>query len=523
MDALLGYTGLVGSTLRENLSPDTTEYFNRSNFNNVTGRKFRDVYCACITGIKWWSNVHPIEDEENMVKILATVKSISCNRFILISTIDVHDINYMNQTEACERTAREIYGYHRKFAEDSLRSHFGKKLYIFRLPTLFGMGIKENNLFYDFLNRRSIDKINVNTCLQWYSLSWLTEDIRESLLEGRPVTNLYSEPIETKDIVEKFFPECRMFVGYGPEIFYNQGSVFGLKTREDIFESMENYIRIMKYITQPNRMVISNMAWNPINDDHAIFLMNRYGINNVNVVPTKYGSWDTLFSSMNDVPAFVEKFHQHGIRIHGFQSVLCGVPGDFSSNHVSITNHLEKVMDLCRRVDGSVIIVSSPSKRFCKNSFEKIADVLSTVQCGNDIKVCLEPNSTEYGCNVGTTLSDCMSLVDFAKSRSVDGIGFYVNFDTGNRMLENDRLPRMSDDDRLPRMSDDIGHCQVSAPFLRGMRQWDYHAFESDGTLDFFRETDDDIKVCLEVSKVSIMNLGNQISRFVNFMSKSMI
>lgn len=510
MDALLGYSGVVGSTLRENLDPGTTAYFNRTNFDSISGRKFRDVYCACIPGLKWWANAHPIEDEENVVKILATIKTIACERFILISTIDVHDMKYMYQTEDCEKTTREVYGYHRKFVEDSLRDHFGLRLYIFRLPAYFGIGMNKN-ILHDLIHRKNAEKINMNTCLQWYCLWWLSEDIREGLLEERPVSNLYSETIETKDIIEKFFPEYLNIVPYGREVFHNHVSKFGLKSRNEIFQSMENYIRVVNYTENPNRMVISNMAWNPEHDFHAIFLMKRYGIRNVEILPNKYGSWDNLFSEKSLIPKFAQIFKDNGIDVYSLQSVLHGVAGDFSTNHVEIANHLEKVMDLCRRVGGSVIVVGSPQQRCVRNSGKMIADVLSAVQCGNDIKVCLEPNASEYGCKVGKNLDECSSIVDVAKSDSVDGIGFYLNFDTGNRILE---------DDRLPRNSDHIGHCQVSAPFLRGILNWNYDAFEKDGTLNFFRWMDDDIRVSLEVSQIPIMNLGNQIMRFVNFMSK---
>ena len=499
MHALLGFTGFVGSYLREDLDPHSTEYFNSKNFGNVVGREFGDVYCACIPAVKWWANSNPVDDMVCVKKIVDTVKTIACERLILISTIDVHDMNRENQTESCEFPSTEAYGFNRKHAEDELREFFGDRLFVFRLPALFGIGLKKNVLF-DLMNDNRVENVNGNSCFQWYSLEWLYQDIQSSLDKKRYVTNLYSEPVETSMIVAKFFPLANIDKS-SARLCYNHSSDFGLKSSEHVLEGMTNYIRVADYVKYPNRMVISNMAWDPEYDDHAIFLLKRYGVRNVEIIPTKYETWESLFSCA--APEFSRRFASHGISVYSLQSVLYGVDGDFATNSVGMANHLEKVVSLCRSIGGSVLVVGSPSKRSDENCGPQIADVLGAVQDGNhDIRVCLEPNSKEYGCRVGTTLDSCLDLRGSSE--------FFINFDTGNRIMEADRLPRESDV---------VGHCQISGPFLRPLRHRDYSTFQTDGTFGAICGLDGSIKVSLEV-KVPVLGLGEQVRRFVSFMSQ---
>jgi hypothetical protein len=106
---------------------------------------------------------------------------------------------------------------------------------IIRLPALFHKRIKKNVLF-DLLNNNNVDQINGNSAYQWYDLNDLWEDTLEIKEAG--IYDLFSEPIETQEILDRFFPEAK--VSYGSRIDYHCGSYkYG---KEEMLAKMEAFI-----------------------------------------------------------------------------------------------------------------------------------------------------------------------------------------------------------------------------------------------------------------------------------------
>lgn len=524
MDAILGYTGLVGSTLREGLNPETTKYFNSKNFNEIRGQVFNTVYCACIPGVKWKANKYPEEDIRLINYIIDDIKHISCEKIVLISTIDVHDVSKQIQTENVEHPAKHPYGINRLHVEKKLFELFGKKLFIVRLPALFGIGLKKNIIF-DLLNNNRLNQINGNSCFQWYPLKLLVRDIERFLNMSisdldflKNTINLYPSPIETMDIIRNLFPEYVNNVSYSKRFIYNQStSHYGIlnyqgdSAKKYIFSMLSDYVYIMKYYSKPNKMAISNMAWDTKYDDHAIFLMKRYNISKVELLPTKYGSWDEV---MKDHSIF-SKYLKNDIEIYSFQSVLNGVKGTFCDNKDVIIDHLNKVVNLCYKVGGKVIVMGSPSTRKRKSSEnisyseECIIDALSNVQkLNSNVKVCLEPNSSYYGCEVGTKIGPCIKMAEKGN--------FYVNFDTGNYRMESDNMSIWK--------NEVVGHCQISSDFLRTIHvdEYNYMLDPSNSVSKCLNDIKDSIDkiISLECKVGDIKYLGSIMYDFVVFMSK---
>lgn len=279
MDAILGYNGFVGSAIRESLDPSTTELSTVQIWGIFEEERYKTVYGACVPAVKWVANANPQKDLAAILEILDAVKSIVCEGLVLISTIDVHNPSVQLQTELCESPADESYGRNRYFVEQQLRSEFATSLTIVRLPALFGVGLKKN-VIYDLVNNHRINSLNTNSCFQWYSLSWLHEDIERAVQKEIPVLNLYPEPIETMEILETFFPDKISKAVHGKRVEYRNLSKHPAFTRykPEVMEELSRFLKMLKNIQLPNRMVVSNMAWQEHHDDHAMFLMNRYGI-----------------------------------------------------------------------------------------------------------------------------------------------------------------------------------------------------------------------------------------------------
>ena len=521
MDALFGHTGFVGSCLKENLTPKTTAYFSSGNVRSAKGRAYNNVYCACIPGQKWKANLDSESDMKNITTALTVLKSVKCNKFILISTIDVHDHSHPLQDESCQFPSSEPYGKNRMTVEDSLYETFGDKLIVIRLPALFGVGLKKNVLF-DLLNDNLIENINVNSSYQWYPLNKLWGDIVKSqddmfTISGKQVLNIYPETIETADIINIFFPEKADKVKVGKRVVYNHKSKFNQifpYKQGVVLSEMEKFIKMYKKFwvggelgSPSNRLVVSSMAWEPVDDQHVIFLLKRYGITHVEMMPSKYFSWENTFNK----PTFHKKFEDAGIKVYSIQSVLHGVDGNFFDNPKEMTEHLRKVMGLCDSLDISRVVMGTPKKRVVPKVVgrasdevyeEKLGDVLGDCQKGFTSKLCLEPNAGVYGCDIGKTLDRCSSIVE--------GKGVGLNFDTGNFMLENDSTG----------LVEGIDHCQISAAMLRPVRISDYLSIRSSMAGYHLKNLKNDVKISLEIKVDKIENLGENIRRFVIYMSE---
>lgn len=507
MDALLGHTGFVGSHLRENLDPETTAYFNSKNLAESTTHQFRDVYCACVPAVKWWANKHPSEDlcqTRTILGVLAKIKF--TGRFVLISTIDVHDAAVKNQTEECEHPSAEPYGSHRLQLENELRRLLGPRLLVVRLPALFGLGLKKNMLF-DLLEQHRVDELNVNTALQWYSLCWLWRDLQDIKTTRAEIEtiNLYPEPLESRELVSTFFPAQLGAVKHGQRFEYNHRSTLGTyrRSKAQVLEKMGEYIRMRSYINGENQMVISNMAWEPANEEHALFLMQRFGVRNVEVLPTKYATWGSFFE---DPARVTKRFQEKGITVYSLQSLLYGIQGDFLADGGVLQSHLKSALQAAKSVGCKVVVLGSPKTRVVGLTETEFAAQLQNVQLSvPEVKLCLEANAAEYGCHVGTHLASVL--------RMTEGTDFSANMDTGNLLMTGEAVCQTLDD---LRDNGKVAHVQISAPHLRPLTARTYAQLDAMGITPHIKRLispGSETRVSLEVRSSAKM-LGEQVRFF---------
>ena len=82
-NALIGYTGFVGSNLAEQAPFE--HLYNSKNIEEMNGEHFDTVVCAGVSAVKWLANKEPENDRANIAKLEATLASIKAKKFILIS------------------------------------------------------------------------------------------------------------------------------------------------------------------------------------------------------------------------------------------------------------------------------------------------------------------------------------------------------------------------------------------------------------------------------------------------------
>src|SRR5262249_34880282 len=117
------------------------------------------------------------------------------------------------------------YGTHRLEFERFVRARFPHALVV-RLPALFGPGLRKNVL-YDLLHANQVERINPASCFQWYPLERLPEDLRRAEAHGLKLANFFTEPLATRLVLERFFPEVRAGAEAQPAAYYDLHTRYG--------------------------------------------------------------------------------------------------------------------------------------------------------------------------------------------------------------------------------------------------------------------------------------------------------
>ena len=141
-NALIGYTGFLGSNLK--LQNKFDFFFNTKNINNIKNNSYDLVVCCAPNAEKWLANKNPNNDLENIEKLISNLKYIKCNKFILLSTVDVFSLpSNVDEDTLVEEKNLKPYGLNRRSLEKFVEKNFPNKM-IVRLPGLVGPGLKKN-------------------------------------------------------------------------------------------------------------------------------------------------------------------------------------------------------------------------------------------------------------------------------------------------------------------------------------------------------------------------------------------
>lgn len=201
-NALIGFTGYVGSTLlRQTVFEET---YRSKNIADIRERSFGLIVCAGAPAQKWIANKSPAEDLQKINDLIAHLKTIKCNTFILISTIDVFKCPVeVDEKSSVEKSGLHAYGLHRRLLEKFVEQQFPNHL-IVRLPGLVGPGLRKNVIF-DFLNENNLNTIESRGIFQFYPMVNLWADIQTSLRSGLKLVHLTAEPISVFEVANKGF------------------------------------------------------------------------------------------------------------------------------------------------------------------------------------------------------------------------------------------------------------------------------------------------------------------------------
>lgn len=524
MNALVGYTGFVGLNLQQFYKFDY--FYNSKNFSDAKNKEFDTVFFCGIPAVKWYANKYPEKDYNTIENIKNIINNIKAKKFILISTIDVYENvdNGNDEDYKINYEKNHTYGKNRFLFEEYIKKKFDN-YNIIRLPGLFGKGLKKNIIF-DLINNNNVNNIKVNSSFQWYYLNWLKKDIDLILKNNIKECNLFTEPIDTIEVIKIFRNIYNIDYNLGLENGDNKIIKYNLFTKNyNIFNNKKNYIcdkkEVVKAINEyllfekldKSKLCVSNICVNNISQIQFGCLLKLYGIKNIQVAPTKLiNTWKDL-NNMD-----LSLYQKLGLNIYSFQSIT------YTLNELNIFNlktknifynHLINVIDYAEKNNVKVIVFGCPRNRkildlnennekIFVDFFKKIGNYLEN----KNVKICIENNSKKYDCNFINSIDECASIV-----RKINKNNIKMMVDLGNALMEQDEW------NNLKKNMDIIYNIDISNPYMEAFSK----THNSNKTFNYIlKQNKYDKIINLEMlirSKNELIILNNSILNFINIYS----
>jgi hypothetical protein len=201
-DGLVGYSGYVGSTLRRQRSFDRT--YRSTDVGDIRNGQFNLLVCAGAPAQKWIANRDPEADRSAIDRLIELLATVSCDTFVLISTVDVfRSPDGVDEDTPVDDAGLHPYGLHRRFLEHFVETQFRRHLVV-RLPGLVGPGLKKNVIF-DLLNGNNCNTIDSRSVFQFYPMVNLWWDIALASASGLNLVHLTAEPLSVSTIAQLGF------------------------------------------------------------------------------------------------------------------------------------------------------------------------------------------------------------------------------------------------------------------------------------------------------------------------------
>ncbi len=197
MKTLIGHSGYVGQSLQAQTHFDFL--YRSTNISTAGKQKHELVICSAAPAQKWIANRQPVEDLQNIERLISDLERISCGTFVLVSTVDVFKLPVgVDEDAVVDETGLHPYGLHRRLLEKFVEGHFAKHL-IIRLPGLVGPGLRKNVIF-DLLNENNLNAVDSRGVFQFYPMVNLWYDIRIALEKGLKLVHLTAEPVSVAEV-----------------------------------------------------------------------------------------------------------------------------------------------------------------------------------------------------------------------------------------------------------------------------------------------------------------------------------
>jgi D-psicose/D-tagatose/L-ribulose 3-epimerase len=215
------------------------------------------------------------------------------------------------------------------------------------------------------------------------------------------------------------------------------------------------------------RLAISNIAWEASDDVAVAALLQRNGVDAIDIAPGKYFP-DLAGATAGDIDRVRTWWANRGVEITGMQALLFGTTGlnvfGEEMGRDALLSHLASVARIAGRLGSPRLVFGSPRNRdrsglsdretleMAVHFFRQLGDRAEE----HGVFFCLEPNPECYGANFMTTSAETAEIVS-----SVDHPAIRMQFDTGALAINGEEPEAV-----LGSYSRLIGHIHASEPQL---------------------------------------------------------
>jgi len=240
------------------------------------------------------------------------------------------------------------------------------------------------------------------------------------------------------------------------------------------------------------RLAISNIAWDLQQEPQVSALLQRFGVEGVELAPTKI--WpQPLLATAAEVLDYRRGWEGRGIGIVAFQALLFGRPEltifESAEKRAQTLEYLGGIARLAQQLGARALIFGSPKNRFVGDLAPETAWAIAVdffrragdLAAAHDAAFCIEPNPPEYGCDFVNNSVQAVELV-----KAVDSEGFRVHIDAGALAMASEQPERaiqnavpwmnhfhISERNLSPIGTTGVDHAACAAALVdAGYRQW---------------------------------------------------
>ena len=149
MDAIVGYTGFVGSNLCSHHT--FAGQYNSKNIKEAFGSRPELLVYSGVPAEMFLANKDPEGDLAIIKNAIENIKKIMPEKLVLISTVAVYPKpNGVDETDVIRTEDLSAYGKNRRYLEQWVEENVKDHL-IVRLPAIYGIHMKKN-FIYDYIH-----------------------------------------------------------------------------------------------------------------------------------------------------------------------------------------------------------------------------------------------------------------------------------------------------------------------------------------------------------------------------------
>lgn len=217
---------------------------------------------------------------------------------------------------------------------------------------------------------------------------------------------------------------------------------------------------------------ISNIAWDPKQDDDVATLLKKYGVKHIDIAPPKYFP-SPKSATEQDILSVKDSWLKHSISIIGMQSLLFGTTGlnvfSDSDSQQEMLLHLKHICRIAQLLNTTKLVFGSPRNRDRSHLSDQETRTVAVdffTRLGNiaqsyGVTICLEPNPSCYNCNFMTDSIETSSIVAL-----VDHPNIKMQLDVGAMYINNEDPSAI-----IPNIAHLIGHIHISEPQLAALNK----------------------------------------------------